>query len=105
MHTYLTANDDTKSYSVLSMSTQSSLHAISKILDMVVLALLAIFFIGMLAFGIAYFGFHEAIIAIPHEAEQYFEFLPWAILGLLLADIYVKYRKLDNDWRALLRRH
>jgi len=54
-----------------------------------------ILFIGVLAFEIAYFGFHEAIIAIPHEAEQYFEFLPWAILGLLLADIYVKYRKLD----------
>ena len=49
----------------------------------------------MLAFGIAYFGFHEVIIPIPHEAELYFEFLPWAILGLLLADIYVKYRKLD----------
>jgi len=87
------------------MSTQSSLYAIPKILDMVVLALLAILFIGVLAFDIAYFGFHEAIIAIPHEAERYFEFLPWAILGFLLADIYVKYRKLDNDWRALLRRH
>ena len=80
---------------MFSISTQSSLYAISKILDIVVLALLAIFFIGMLAFGIAYFGFHEVIIPIPHEAELYFEFLPWAILGLLLADIYVKYRKLD----------
>jgi len=80
---------------VFSISTQSSLYAISKILDIVVLALLAIFFIGMLAFGIAYFGFHEVIFPIPHEAELYFEFLPWAILGLLLADIYVKYRKLD----------
>ena len=104
MHTYLTANH-TKSYSVLSMSTQSSLHAISKILDLLVFGLLAVFFIGVLAFDIAYFGFHEATIPIPHEAEPYFEVLPWAILGLLLADIYVKYRKLDNDWRALLRHH
>ena len=49
---------------------------------MVVLTLLAIFFIDVLAFDIAYFGFHEAIIPIPREAELYFEFLPWAILGL-----------------------
>jgi len=68
---------------------------------MVVLTLLAIFFIDVLAFDIAYFGFHEAIIPIPHEAELYFEFLPGAVVGLLLADIYVKNRKLDNDWRAL----
>jgi hypothetical protein len=74
-------------------------------LDIAVLVLLAIFFVGVLAFDIAYFGFHEAIIPIPHEAEPYFQVLPWIILALLFADIYIKYRKLGNDWRALLRHH
>jgi hypothetical protein len=83
----------------------SSLYAISNTLDAAVVVLLAAFFVGVLAFDIAYFGFHEALIPIPHEAEPYFEILPWAILGLLLADIYIKYRKLDGDWRALLRHH
>ena len=63
-------------------------YTISKILDLAVLGLLVIFFIGVLAFDIAYFGFHEAIITIPHDAEAYFEVLPWIIFGLLLADIY-----------------
>jgi hypothetical protein len=81
------------------------MYAISKILDLALFGLLAAFFVGVLAFDIAYFGFHEAIIPIPREAEPYFEALPWTILGLLLADIYIKYRKLDSDWRALLRQH
>lgn len=83
----------------------SSLHAISKMLDLSLLILLAIFFVGVLAFDVTYFGFHEALIPIPYEAKPYFEVLPWAILGLLLADIYIKYRKLDSDWRALLNHH
>ncbi|HEX2014945.1 MAG TPA: hypothetical protein VLA68_06930 [Nitrososphaera sp.] len=74
-------------------------------LDLAVLALLVVFFVGALAFDVGYFGLHEALIPIPHEAEPYFEFLPWIIFGLLLADFYIKYRKLDGDWRALLRQH
>jgi hypothetical protein len=81
------------------------MYAISKTLDLAVLGLLAVFFIGVLAFDIAYFGLHEPIISIPHEAEPYFEVLPWIILGLLVADIYIKFRKLDNDWSALVRYH
>jgi len=63
------------------MSTQSLLYAISKILDMVVLTLLTIFFIRVLAFDIAYFGFHEAIIPIPHEQSNTLN----SYLGLSLA--------------------
>jgi len=81
------------------------LYAVSKTLDLTVLSLLVLFFVGVMAFDVAYFGFHEALIPISHEAEAYFEALPWIILGLLVADIYVKYKKLDGDWRALLRHH
>ncbi|AFU60445.1 hypothetical protein Ngar_c35320 [Candidatus Nitrososphaera gargensis Ga9.2] len=81
------------------------MYTISKILDLAVLGLLVVFFIGVLAFEVAYFGLSEPIIPIPHEAEPYFEVLPWVILGLLMADIYVKYVKLGSDWRALVRQH
>jgi hypothetical protein len=81
------------------------LYAISKTLDAAVLVMLVAFFVGVLAFDVAHFGLHDPLIPIPHEAEPYFEALPWAILGFLLADIYIKYKKLDGDWRALLRHH
>lgn len=81
------------------------LHSVSKILDVAVLGLLSAFFVGVLAFDVAYFGFHEAIIPIPHWTEPYFEVLPWLILAFLMADIYLKYRKVGSDWRALLRNH
>lgn len=87
------------------MTAQSSLYSIAKALDFAILILLAIFIVGVLAFETAYFGFHEAIFPIPHEVEPYFEGLPWVIFGLLVADIYIKYKKLNNDWRALVRNH
>ncbi|HEX7031896.1 MAG TPA: hypothetical protein VF172_02740 [Nitrososphaera sp.] len=87
------------------MTTPSSLYAVAKVLDIVIVSLLMIFLIGVLAFEMTYFGFEGAIIQLPHEAEPYFDFLPWVIFVLLAADIYVKYRKLDNDWKALVRIH
>ena len=81
------------------------IHSVSKILDVAVLGLLGAFFVGVLAFDVAYFGFHEAIIPIPHLTEPYFEVLPWAILALLIADIYLKYKKVGSDWKALFRNH
>jgi hypothetical protein len=37
--------------------------------------------VGVLAFDITYFGFHEATIPIQHEAEPYYEALPWSSLA------------------------
>lgn len=103
--THLTATPSiTCAFSVPS-TTKSSLYIIAKILDIAIVSLLVIFLIGILAFEMTYFGFQDAIIPLPYEAEPYFEVLPWVIFGLLAADIYVKYRKLDNDWRALVRSH
>jgi hypothetical protein len=81
------------------------LYAITKVLDIAIVSLLAIFLVGVLAFEMTYFGFQDALIPLPREAEPYFEVLPWVIFGLLMADIFVKYRKLDNDWRVLVRNH
>lgn len=87
------------------MTTPSSLYAIGKVLDIAIVSLLVIFLVGVLAFEMTYFRFEGAIIPLPREAEPYFDFLLWVIFGLLTADIYVKYRKLDNDWKALVRIH
>lgn len=88
-----------------STTTQSSLCAIAKVLDIAIVSLLATFLVGVLAFEVTYFGLDEPIIPLPPDAEPYFDVLPWVIFGLLAADIYIKYRKLDNDWRALVRNH
>ena len=55
----------------------------SKLADIVVLALLAIFFFGFLAFDYELLGFYKPIIiTIPNETEQYFEAIPWIIFGV-----------------------
>jgi hypothetical protein len=63
----------------------------SKIADIVVLALLVIFFVGFLAFDYELLGFHDSFLRIPHEGKQYFESIPWIIFGVLVFDLYLKY--------------
>ena len=63
----------------------------SKIADIVVLALLVIFFVGFLAFDYELLGFHDSFLRIPHEGKQYFEVIPWIIFGVLVFDLYLKY--------------
>ena len=57
-------------------SSSTASHIIitcSKLADIVVLALLVIFFFGFLAFNYELLGFHKPIImTIPNETEQYF---------------------------------
>jgi hypothetical protein len=75
-------------------SSSTALHIImvcSKIADIAVLCLLVIFFVGFLAFDYELLGFHDPLIAITHESEQYFEVIPWMIFGVLLFDLYLKY--------------
>jgi hypothetical protein len=48
----------------------------SKIADIVVLALLVIFFVGFLAFDYELLRLHNPFVRIPHESEQYFEVMP-----------------------------
>ena len=65
----------------------------SKLADIVVLALLIIFFFGFLSFDYELLGLHRPIIiiTIPNETEQYFEAITWIIFGVLVFDIYLKY--------------
>ncbi len=73
----------------------------------VVLALLVIFFFGLLAFDYELLGFHKPIIIItfPNETEQYFEAIPWIIFGVLVFDIYLKYIIVGRDLKLLFKYH
>ena len=78
----------------------------SKLADIVVLALLVIFFFGFLAFDYELLGFHKPIIiTIPNETEQYFEAIPWIIFGVLVFDIYLKYIIVGSGLKLLFKYH
>jgi hypothetical protein len=89
-----------------SSSTASYIITVcSKIADIVVLCLLVIFFVGFLAFDYELLGFHDPLIAIPHESEQYFEVIPWIIFGVLLFDLYLKYIIVGRNLKLLFKHH
>jgi lysylphosphatidylglycerol synthetase-like protein (DUF2156 family) len=68
----------------------------SKILDLIILVLVALFFIGLLAFEYHSLGLENPILPIPDEFKEFFEFLIWPILALLTLDLILKYRKIKN---------
>ncbi len=77
----------------------------SKIADIIVLCLLSIFFVGFLAFDYELLGFHDPLIAIPHESKQYFEVIPWIMFGVLLIDLYLKYIIVGRNLKLLFKHH
>ena len=89
-----------------STAASNTIITCSKLADIVVLALLAIFFFGFLAFDYELLGFHKSIIiTIPNETEQYFEAIPWIIFGVLVFDIYLKYIIVGRDLKLLFKYH
>ena len=89
----------------VSSTTSHIIIICSKLADIVVLALLVIFFFGFLAFDYELLGFHKPFIAIPNETEQYFEAIPWIIFGVLVLDIYLKYIIVGRDLKLLFKYH
>ena len=91
------------------VSSTAASHIIitcSKLADIIVLALLVVFFFGFLAFDYELLGFHKPIIiTIPNETEQYFEAIPWIIFGVLVFDIYLKYIIVGRDLKLLFKYH
>src|SRR5918999_3010630 len=88
-----------------SSTTSHLVIACSKIADIVVLALLVIFFVGFLAFDYELLGLHNPFVRIPHESEQYFEAIPWIIFGVLVFDLYLKYIIIGRNLKLLLKYH
>jgi hypothetical protein len=80
------------------------MNLIAKSLDFVLLAMAVTYFVGFVSFHPESVLLKEAPYHIPHEYEIYFEILLWVFFGLLVLDLYLKYKKL-NDWRLFLRKH
>ena len=78
-------------------------HA-NKILDIVLLAMATIYFVGFISFHPESIFLKEAPYHIPHQYENHFEILLWIFFGLLVLDLYLKYKKLNN-WKLFLKKH
>ncbi|HEX7180008.1 MAG TPA: hypothetical protein VF220_09810 [Nitrososphaeraceae archaeon] len=59
------------------------------------LIILIVLLIGFIASDYELLGL-EQIIQLPHETEVIFEIAPWCLFGLLLFDLYLKYKILGN---------
>ena len=68
----------------------------SKILDLIILVLVALFFVGLLAFEYRSLGLETPILPISDDFKEFFEFLIWPIFVLLTLDLILKYRKIKN---------
>jgi len=77
---------------------------LTKSLDFMLLIMAVVYFVGFVSFHPESLLLKEAPYHIPHEYEIYFEILLWVFFGLLVLDLYLKYRKL-NDWKLFLRKH
>lgn len=77
---------------------------LGKTLDFLLLGMVVVYFVGFLSFHPQSLFLAEPLFDIPHEYEIYFEILLWAIFGLLIVDLYFKYREIDN-WKLFLKKH
>jgi hypothetical protein len=77
---------------------------LGKALDFLLLGMVIVYFVGFLSFHPQSLFLVKPLFDIPHEYEIYFEILLWAIFGLLIVDLYFKYKELDN-WRLFLKKH
>jgi hypothetical protein len=78
--------------------------SLAKSLDFVLLAMAIVYFVGFVSFHPESILLKEAPYHIPHEYEIYFEVLLWVFFGLLVLDLYLKYKKLNN-WKLFLNKH
>lgn len=77
---------------------------LGKTLDFLLLGMVVVYFIGFLSFHPQSLFLVDSLFDIPHEYEIYFEILLWAIFGLLIVDLYFKYREVKN-WKLFLKKH
>jgi hypothetical protein len=77
---------------------------LGKALDFLLLGMVVVYFIGFLSFHPQSLFLVDSLFDIPHEYEIYFEILLWTIFGLLIVDLYFKYREIKN-WKLFLKKH
>lgn len=74
------------------------------VLDVVLLIMAVTYFVGFISFYPESIFLKQAPYHIPNNYEIYFEILLWAFFGLLVLDLYLKYKKL-NDWRLFIKKY
>lgn len=77
---------------------------ISKTLDLAILGIIVLFFVGMLAFEYGILGFSEPQLPLPTEWKPYFDILIWVLAVLLVSDLAVKYRTV-NDPKEFVKKY
>jgi len=66
---------------------------IFKIFDLIILALVSLFFVGMLGSSFPGFNLEEPILLIPEELKSFLDFLIYPVIVLLIIDLVLKYHK------------
>ncbi|MFN3655280.1 MAG: hypothetical protein ACK4TO_08165 [Candidatus Nitrosotenuis sp.] len=74
------------------------------VLDIVLLMMAIAYFVGFISFYPESIFLKEAPYHISHNYEIYFEILLWVFFGLLVLDLYLKYKKLNN-WRLFIKKY
>ena len=77
---------------------------ISTILDLSIIVLASMFLVDVLAFGYGSLGLSESIIPVPYELKFLFDFLIWPLVLLLILDLTLKYRKI-NDPKKFVKKY
>lgn len=54
------------------------------------------FFAGIVSFEYSTIGLSEPILSLPYESKQFFDFLIWPLIILLVFDLYFKYNKVRD---------
>ena len=82
----------------------SNLVYYSKIVDLIVIAIIFLILLGFIAFDYEYFSFKDPIIKIPYQMKIYFDLLPWILFTILGFDLYLKFRMAGN-WNKFIRKN
>lgn len=98
---YTTSLDDRNSFSKLIVKSNLNL---SKILDLAILGIILLFFIGIIGFEYGIIGFSEPLLPIPVEWKPFFDILIFPLGVLLVADLVVKYRTV-NDPKKFVKKY
>jgi hypothetical protein len=67
-----------------------------QILDMIILVLVILFFVGMLGTSFQGLGTDISILFIPDDVQAFLDVLIYPIIALLGIDLVLKYRKTKN---------
>ncbi|MCV0401356.1 MAG: hypothetical protein K5777_05200 [Nitrosopumilus sp.] len=77
---------------------------ISKILDIATMIVVLCFFIGIISFEYKVIGLAEPLINLPKEWKPFFDILIWPLVVLLVSDLVIKYRKV-NDPKKFVKKY